>query len=572
MEEAARIFVRSIVHQSVRVIHNGSTVVQRLFTLPNQNFRARRMFSSKEMSQVKDIVLEQLPILPLERAIHAIFTPGGNVVSHILTVPCRSNQNTMYLILRYATALLSPSVAAAMGMVDLFAAMFLFFHITRELSAKLEEMLGKDVTHDLFHEVGPFEWVLTKAHFRSHYKRQFHSLEGRANISPEKSALARQLAPLIHLSERWHFACALAEKSIAGRIQVPDNLTDNWIDSSENIFFLKRSWHLIDKSAFAQASFGEDEQELPFLDWDICGRYPIEAYCLLSHNDRGLGDQFLKSAREVNNWVRAFACFQAIYSSIYAFRDGIPKFNNPDLLPAIYAFCSLLNVMHHLMFLHTKGFKVARVPCDDDFQTALQTNFKNLKLGKGPHTVEAGQRSASEEMPFKGGSTISSKSVGMRLHLDLKLRMVMAQRLPHANTRAWSALTRATIGCVLLQLGLFLVVALLDLWHSGFGNFGKLGNWALVWIFVGAASSIGSLLLHRWMQKLLAAKQFWSGAADSRIVGDVNSYIWISCAMILGMVVVTSLTYPGMWVKCIVMTAEKTGATNGTCIVNVGLS
>ncbi|KAI8613961.1 hypothetical protein BC830DRAFT_425516 [Chytriomyces sp. MP71] len=124
--------------------------------------------------------------------------------------------------------------------------MWLFLQITRELSKKLEEILGKPSADDLFHQVSSFNWWSTMEEKWSSTRQR---LPQRAlNTILEENLTILHLMPLMPLAERWHFACTLAEpgsgstQSIHLRFGLRGTLTKVALRNPASVVMNSPSW------------------------------------------------------------------------------------------------------------------------------------------------------------------------------------------------------------------------------------------------------------------------------------------------------------------------------------------
>ncbi|KAJ3125395.1 hypothetical protein HK100_010827 [Physocladia obscura] len=366
----------------------------------------------------------------LEALASVLFHPVTILVSHILTVPNSSNWSTFKTVTNYATALSNPVFVVADSIGRLIEALRLMKRIREQLKSEgieAESLWGYLLSFFMFckrksrHEGIP-TWRLGEYEIVEPYP-----------TTPENFHVAHNAA-LKSFPVRWHFACALNDGSIVC-VFLDSKAESRWI------------LDVIDEVARDRLPYSKGSK---FTITDICPRSPLEAYNALV---LARGDQFLK-ANKKDGWMGTVSSgVQAVATTLFAFNNGFPKMNDPNLLFAVYAVCSIANTLFQCVWVESIGIEevfVAVPRCE---------NASSSVKGVICLTKEV----SCEMKPFlhiRCGTRVDAKNDWMNIQ--------------------W----RVDYFAVMIPFGIIVAVTVWNAFRSGW-TYDVYGKWAFVWLFVG---------------------------------------------------------------------------------------
>ncbi|KAJ3409866.1 hypothetical protein HDU80_008936 [Chytriomyces hyalinus] len=316
-----------------------------------------------------------------------VITPIGLILTHTLTVPILGNRKFHHTVFSYVSAMCNPIATSTMGIGNLICIFLLFRRISDDLDSILEEQLGRDMKIRVDLTRRPFDWFFKRSFLVQLMpclyaaKSKQTDLEA-LNKNAEQRHLVACIRPLFNLVHRWHYACALYDKAIVVKFKFEPSEQTNWEGmwgesrkkSKPAPFPYLFSNQRVDmaQDAFPQSDVGK--KYWTFLHWDIAADHPIETYYALASKH---GDQFLSSTKGGNKYDIAISCVQAFISSMYAFRNGFPDMNSPDLLLAVFSIHSVINALHHFLYIVTPGHRVLVLESPEEVTTYLLKRCKD---------------------------------------------------------------------------------------------------------------------------------------------------------------------------------------------------
>ncbi|KAJ3231158.1 hypothetical protein HDU81_003972 [Chytriomyces hyalinus] len=535
-------------------------------------------------------------------------TPTFLILTHVLTVPILGNRKLHHTVISYVSAMCNPIATSTMGIGNLFCIFLLFRRISADLDSTLESKLGKHLKIRVDQTRQPFSWFVKRKFLVELMPFLFSAGSKQTDLSAlnenaELERLVDCLRPLFNLVHRWHYACALYDKAIVVRFDLDRSHQINWEemwnksrksakDRRPYPYLFSNQRIDMARDAFPKSDVGK--KFWTFLHWDIATEYPIETYYELARRN---GDQFLSSTKGGNKYDIAVSCVQAFVSSMYAFRNGFPDMNSPDLLLAVFSIHSIINAVHHFLYITTTGHRVLVLesPLDVNYDLIAKCtrhqneptirSSKSFRFRAPWRHFEEMHENIKDPVPLslvlrtteKGLVTACIRKVDAKSsHEDRE----MGYGLPAGEFRATEAppltvtalCTRAkhTIGVV--QLALYAALITINTHRTGgMPKYTKLGKWALVWLCLGSFSSICLMYSTSLMEFVDRLEETRRKEKDGHA-----KYGKFGLGFALVVIMLVCLTYPGLIFKCIFMSSTKMPGRSlyedGYCDVAVGLS
>ncbi|KAI8836998.1 hypothetical protein BJ741DRAFT_176124 [Chytriomyces cf. hyalinus JEL632] len=536
-----------------------------------------------------------------------VITPIGLILTHTLTVPILGNRKGYHTWFSYVSAMCNPIATSTMGIGNLICIFLLFRRIGAHLDSTLEEKLGTDMKIRVDSTRRPFAWFVKRKFLMELMPCLYSAASQQTDLSdldkiPERMHLVVCLRPLFNLVHRWHYACALYDKAIVVKFEFDPSHQTNWEQMwaksrpksksnpeppSPYPYLFSNQRVDMAQDAFPQSEVGK--KYWTFLHWDIAAEHPIETYYELASRN---GDQFLSSTKGGSKYDIVVSCVQAFLSSMYAFRLGFPDMNSPDLLVAIFSIHSVINAVHHLLYIATPGHRVLVLKsplevsqdlikrCQDHQKESTKRNSDGLKI-RSPWHIIGEMHENIKTPPSLSLKLVKSdqgilKTTPVYHKKDIQDDKEKGYGLSTEETKPTplnvTALCMKTmLITVMVQVALYAALIVINTHRTGgLAKYTKLGKWALVWLCLGSFSSICLMYSTSLMEFVDRLEETRCKEKEGHAV-----YGKFGLAFALVVIMLVGLTYPSLIFKCIFMSGAKLpgrSTSDGFCDVGVGLS